>query len=126
MRKRLGDQELEVLRFVSDQGPISVRDVADRFGEQHSLARTTILTVMDRLRKKGFLSRRQVGGIFLYEAVEEQTKVLSDVVGEFVQNTLGGSVSPFVAYLAENKDLSVEEIAELRALVDGLEDGGGR
>src|SRR5207249_331104 len=53
----LGDQELEVLRFVAEHAPISVGEVAERFGEPRGLARTTILTVMERLRKKGFLTR---------------------------------------------------------------------
>lgn len=120
--KKLGDQELQVLRFVSDHGPISVREVAERFGESQGLARTTILTVMDRLRKKGYLTRTQVEGVFVYVAVQEKTRLMSEVVGEFVSNTLGGSVSPFVAYLAENKQLTPEEIAQLRALVEELDD----
>ena len=53
----LGDQELEVLRFVAEQCPISVGEVARQFGVPRGLARTTILTVMERLRKKGFLTR---------------------------------------------------------------------
>jgi predicted transcriptional regulator len=120
--RKLGDQELSVLRFVSDHGPISVRDVAERFGEQQGLARTTVLTMMDRLRKKGFLSRRQVEGVFLYEAVHEKTQLMTDVVGEFVRTTLGGSVSPFVAYLAENRELTPDEITLLKALVEELGD----
>ena len=120
--RKLGDQELQVLRFVSDHGPISVRDVAERFGEENGLARTTVLTMMDRLLKKGYLSRQQVEGVYLYEAVQEKTQLMSAVVGEFVRNTLGGSVSPFVAYLAENKELSADEVAQLKALVEELGD----
>jgi predicted transcriptional regulator len=53
----LGDQELEVLRFVAEHAPISVGEVAQQFGVPRGLARTTILTVMERLRRKGYLAR---------------------------------------------------------------------
>src|SRR5260370_36044832 len=51
----LGDQELEVLRFVAERAPISVGQVAQQFGAPRGLARTTILAVMERLRNKGYL-----------------------------------------------------------------------
>ncbi len=60
----LGDQELSLLRYVTDHAPITVREVAEQFGETHGLARTTILTMMERLRKKNFLTRRKDGGAF--------------------------------------------------------------
>ena len=117
----LGDQELEVLRFVAEHGPISVGEVARQFGAPRGLARTTILTVMERLRKKGFLARSKNERPALYSPARSQADVMHGVVREFVNKTLGGSLSPFVAYLAEAKDLSDQELSELRRLVDELE-----
>jgi predicted transcriptional regulator len=117
----LGDQELEVLRYVSEHAPVSVGEVAERFGAPRGLARTTILTVMERLRKKGYLARTKGGRPFRYSARAPQAQVLQGLVREFVEKTLGGSLSPFVAYLAEAKDLSPEELEELRRLVETLQ-----
>jgi predicted transcriptional regulator len=116
----LGDQELEVLRFVSEHAPISVGEVAQQFGEERGLARTTILTVMERLRKKGYLLRSK-GRPARYSPHVPQTEVMRGVVGEFIRKTLGGSLSPFVAYLQEAKDVSDAELAELRQMVEELE-----
>jgi hypothetical protein len=44
--------------------------------------------------------------------------VLRDLVHEFVEKALQGSVSPFFAYLGEEKALSDEEIAALRQLLE--------
>lgn len=115
--------ELEVMKFVSENEPISVRDVASRFGEERNLARTTILTVMERLRKKGFLQRNLVEGIFLYSPAVAQEKLMRGIVEEFVEKTLGGSLAPFVAYLADAKSLKPGELEELKALVKEMEDG---
>jgi predicted transcriptional regulator len=127
-RPPLGDQELEVLRHVAAHGPISVGDVAAQFGEprgtgSRALARTTILTVMERLRRKGYLARAREGGVYRYSACVPQADVLRCLVRQFVERTLAGSLSPFVAYLAESRELSDEQLAELRRLVDEIEAG---
>ncbi len=121
----LGDQELTLLRYVTDHAPATVREVADKFGETHGLARTTILTMMERLRKKGYLVRLKDGGSFQYEPVVAKTELMQNLVHDFVQKSLGGSLSPFVAYLTEAKGLSEREMADLRALV-GTQDGEGK
>ena len=123
MRRPLGDQELELLRFVADRGPCTVRWTADTFGVEAGLARTTVLTMMERLRRKGYLVRDEGEGAFLYRTAESKGEVMREVVGEFVRKTLGGSVSPFVAYLAQSEELTSEEVQQLRKLVDRLDEG---
>ena len=126
MRKRpLGELEFEVLQYVSNHSPSTVRSVADDFAESQGLARTTVLTVMDRLRKKGYLARRKEGGTFVYTPSHEQGEVMHEVVKDFVENTLGGSLTPFVAYLARSKGLSDSEVGELQELVDSMAKGEG-
>lgn len=121
-RALLGDQELEMLRFVAEHAPVSVGEVAASYGESHGLARTTILTVMERLRKKGYLARIKEGGLFRYRPQSEPADVMREVVREFVENRLAGSLSPFVAYLAEAENLTEEELTALRRIVDALPD----
>ncbi len=114
----LGDQELSLLRYVTDHAPITVREVADQFGETQGLARTTILTMMERLRKKNYLTRRKDQGAFQYLPVVAKGELMQNLVQDFVEKTLGGSLSPFVAYLTDAKGLSEREMAELRKLVE--------
>jgi predicted transcriptional regulator len=118
----LGDLELEVLRFVSEAESISVREAAERFGEPRELALTTIQTVMERLRKKGYLRRKKQSGVFQYSPSVPQEQVIGGVVQSFVEKTLGGSVSPLLAYIAKARDLRPEEMEELRRLVEAMDD----
>lgn len=124
MRKSsLGEQELELLRFVSAQAPISLSQAAEQFGTPRGLARTTVHTVLERLRQKGYLTREKREGIFHYLPCMPQAEVLTELMGNFVQRTLGGSVKPFVAFLANrSQELSAEEVQALRALVQELDE----
>ncbi len=127
-RPKLGDVELNVLTYISEHAPASIREVADGYGVEKNLARTTILTVVERLRQKGYLTRTKQadspdgrgrrGGVYVYAPAEAQASVLSGLVRRFVDRTLDGSLTPFVAYLVDSKGLSDDEAEQLRALLD--------
>ena len=117
----LGDQQLEILRFISERAPVTPRQVADHFGETRGLARTTVITVMEKLREKGLLTRRKAGGAFQYSTVVAPPDVEQGMVERFIEQTLGGSILPFVAYLTRGKKLSSQEAAELKRLARDLE-----
>lgn len=116
----IGEQELALLRHVADAGGCTVGEVAESFGADRGLARSTILTMMDRLRRKGHLGRRSDNGIFRYRARATSAELLQGAVGRFVERHLGGSVSPFAAYLSDAPDLSDEELNELSEVVSRL------
>ena len=116
----IGEQEMALLRYVADRGGVSVGEVAEQFGVARGLARSTVLTMMERLRMKGFLSRRQVDGVYQYRARQSSADLLKDAVERFVHGSLDGSVSPFLAYLSENPDLSDDDVRELERIVGRL------
>ncbi len=117
----LGSTEIEILRFLADRAPTRVGDVAEYFAATSGQARTTILTIMERLRKKGYLTRRQTKGVFHYSPKVPQDDLLRGLVKTFVDTTLAGSVSPFVAYLSESGPVSDQDLAHLKQLVRELE-----
>jgi predicted transcriptional regulator len=119
--KRPGEQELALLTWLAEHPAITVGEVADGYGTLRGLARSTVLTMMERLRKKGHLTRRRVQGVFRYSAGAGPNDVLKEAVGTFVSRTLGGSVSPFVAYLNDAGDVTPAELAELEDLVARLQ-----
>jgi predicted transcriptional regulator len=118
--KSIGDQELALLRYVAEQGTASVGEVAEGFGAPRGLARSTVLTMMERLRQKRHLDREQADGVYRYFSPVPSGEVMRGAVRSFVEKTLSGSVSPFVAYLTETAEVSDAELAELEELVARL------
>ena len=118
--KSIGDRELALLRFLSERGSTTVAQAVAGFAQPRGLARSTVLTMMERLRKKGHLSRRLVDGVYQYAPRTTPGAAVQQAVKTFVDRTLGGSITPFVAYLTERKSVSDDELAELEALLDQL------
>jgi predicted transcriptional regulator len=116
----VGKTELEILRYIADHHPISVGELADHVAATSGQARTTVLTTMERLRRKGYLRRKKVQGVYRYWPKLAKDELLRQLVGTFVQTALGGSIAPFVAFLANSGPLSESEMASLRRLVRDL------
>ena len=119
--RTIGEQELTLLRYIADRGTATVGEAVDEFGTSRGLARSTVLTMMERLRRKGYLSRRMTQGVYRYRALSSSADLLKDAVGRFVERHLEGSVSPFLAYLSDSSELSEEEKQELERIVARLD-----
>ena len=120
-QKALGELELDVLKAIWENQPCTVQEVAKILGKKRGCARTTILTVMQRLHVKKFLKRQKNDGVFQYSTTEGRTKVMSRMIGQFLDKVLDGSALPFVTYLSDTRDLTVEQAETLKAIVEKLE-----
>jgi predicted transcriptional regulator len=117
----IGDQELSLVRHIADCGGATVGEVAASYGDSRGLARSTVLTMMERLRRKGFLTRRLIEGVYRYSARRTSAELTRGAIRRFVERSLDGSVTPFVAYLSETAEISDEDLRELRSAVARLE-----
>ena len=116
----IGEQELALLRHIADRGAATVGEAADAFGAPRGLARSTVLTMMERLRRKGHLARRLADGIYHYRARRTSSELLKGAVQRFVERSLDGSVAPFLAYLSDAERVTEAELRELQDIVAKL------
>ena len=117
----IGEQELALLRHIADRGAVTVGEAAEEYGAPRRLARSTVLTMMERLRQKGHLSRRMTEGVYRYRALFSSADLLKGAVQRFVERHLEGSVSPFLAYLSDAGELSEKELRDLEKIVTRLD-----
>ncbi len=120
-RSNLGELELAVLKAIWEHQPCTVQKIASVLGKRRGCARTTVLTVMQRLHAKGFLRRRKVGKLHQYSSTEKRSDVMSRLIGQFLDKVLDGSAAPFVTYLTETENLTDKQITALRKVARELE-----
>jgi predicted transcriptional regulator len=121
VERSIGEQELALLKYIAGGEGLTVGKAADEFGSPRGLARSTVLTMMERLRRKGHLERRMVEGVYRYRARVSPADLLKNAVQRFVERNLDGSVSPFLAYLSEAEGLSDKDRRELERIVARLD-----
>jgi predicted transcriptional regulator len=84
----LGPLEIAVMDILWDRGESNVHDVIQRLGRP--LAYTTVMTTLDRLYKKGLLSRHKSERAFLYSTRQTRLEWEQKRAGEFVAGFLNG------------------------------------
>jgi predicted transcriptional regulator len=96
----LAPLELDCLNTLWPMGEGTVREIRDRLAVRLPRAYTTIMTIMDRLARKGIVERKKTGRAYVYRAnltaEEARTQALGHVVDKFfgARRTLSSRSSP--------------------------------
>lgn len=113
----LGNLETEVMERTWARGEISVRDLHQELAGR--LAYTTVMTTLDRLYKKGMLSRRKLGKAYLYSPaftkVEYQGQLTQHVLGVALEDRKysGAVLSRFVDAVTAADAKMLDQLDEL-------------
>jgi predicted transcriptional regulator len=74
------DAELDVLKAFWRDGDLSAREVQDRIGGDLGWTGSTTRTVLERMRAKGLLSRRDVHGMAVYATLQPKVAVIGGLM----------------------------------------------
>ena len=112
----LGGLEIEIMPIIWRQGEVTVKDVFEEMYDEHRLAYTTIMTVMNRLAQKGILKQDRSTIPYLYKAAISQEEMAAQMIDQVVDKVLGGSAGMVVSYCLDKK-IKPEELKELKKLI---------
>ncbi len=93
--------ELECLKVLWTLGEGNVHDVRQVLSERRNLAYTTVMTLLERLVRKGGVSRRKVGRSFVYSPLLTRDCLRRAAVKELVDCFFDGSEQALAEYLSE-------------------------
>src|SRR5213079_2899388 len=82
----LGDLQKAVMEAAWDLGEATVQQVRDRIGGKKPPAYTTVLSVMQKLEKAGWLDHRAEGRTYVYRPTKSRREVGSRSLRSFMKN----------------------------------------
>lgn len=94
--------EIECLKVLWEVGEASVRGVREGLLPRRNLAYTTVMTLLDRLVRKGGAARRKAGRAFIYRAVLDQDTVRRKSIDELTDILFEGSQALLQQYLEQH------------------------
>ena len=97
-------------------GEGNVKDVRGTIAANRNLAYTTVMTVLDRLARKGGVSRRKVGRSFVYAPVLRRENLRRLAIRDLVDRFFDGSENALMDYL-RNGNARVTLAAESKEAV---------
>lgn len=119
--KTLPNSELEIMVIIwKANRPLTRMEIEEHLPEDRQLSKTTVLSFLSRLEEKGFVKTEKQGRNNYYypliRAEEYQSQEGSSVLKKLYDN----SVKKFVASLYDGKELSKEQIDELKDYLNSL------
>lgn len=108
-----GELEHAVMEILwSHSAPLSVRDVHDELALDRKLAYTTVLTVLDRLAKKGSARRSLEGRAWLYRPARSRVDELAGLVAALIEPLADTERRLLLAQLADRPSDETDDLAE--------------
>lgn len=118
----LTEAQYEIVRMAwQSPHPVSVTELWEAIAQQRGLARTTVLTWVQRLEKRGWLQRVETPEGLAYRATADPEDGATSAAERVVNTLFKGSPSGLVMALAGRGYVDAEEIARLREVLAELE-----
>jgi predicted transcriptional regulator len=119
--KLLTEAELELMAILWKRGEGTVNDVIEQLAKGRAQAYTTISTILRILEQKGFLTTRKEGRGHVYIPRVKKEDYESRTVRDVVDRVFEGAPVALARQLLQTSELSGDELAELRRMIEKLE-----
>jgi predicted transcriptional regulator len=121
--RRLGDLEAAVMDRLWARGrALSVREVLDDLNRDRALAYTTVMTVLDNLRRKGLVTREQSGRAYLYTPVRSRAEHAADLIAGVLAES-EDRTAPLLHFVQR---MTPDEVATIRTALEFAGGDGAR
>lgn len=128
-RDEIGDLttvQMALMRLAWERGEIRAADAREAVSARRPMALTTVLTLLHRLEKRGWLTHRVEGRTHVFRALRDRETAVRAILRRVRDLAFGGSTEGLVTSLLDAGDVSADELRRLRARLDDLEKGGPR
>ena len=115
----LGHLEGGILECLWTRGPLTTPEMHEAFGRPRGLAYTTVLTVLQRLAKKGLVLRVAAGKAHVYSAAMTQDEFAGRRAETLASQVIGLGSAGVSAFLAEADRLDPTFVAAVRDQLKG-------
>ena len=125
-RMKLTSSEWNVLNRLWEESPRTVMQLSGELERTVGWARSTTITTLHRMEAKGLVRCEQVGRGKAYVPLVDRRQAEVAETRSFLDRVYQGSGGMMMSAMAQRRELSSEEITELRAILDQAEKGGGQ
>lgn len=114
----LGDLQRAVMEVVWGLGEGTVQQVRDGLCRVPPLAYTTVLSVLQKLEKAGWVTHRAEGRSYVYRATRSREEEGSSSVRSVLERAFGGNPLALFQHLLDDETLSDNDLVALRRMID--------
>ena len=103
------------------ESPLAAEDIVADLAKANSWSQATVKTFINRLLKKKAIKAERDGRRYLYRPIMRRTDFITTESQGLLDRLFDGRLAPLVAHFSQTKNLSSEDIAELKRLIKDLD-----
>jgi predicted transcriptional regulator len=120
---RISDAESRIMDALWRRGPLVVEDIIAETAPAQGWSDATVKTLIGRLLKKRAIQSVREGRVRYRPLVGRDDYLAAESQG-FLDRVFGGELAPFVSHFTQHRKLKPEDVAQLKALIEKLDDDG--
>lgn len=119
---KISNAESAVMEALWDKSPITAEDITAIVAGPQGWTEATVKTLINRLLTKGAIAAQKDGRRYLYQPVLERAAFVTAESEGLLARLFDGRLAPLVSHFSQHQKLTPEDIAELKALIERLDD----
>lgn len=122
---QISEAESVVMDVLWQRNPLAAEEIVATLSARMGWAGPTIKTLLNRLLNKGAIRAERDGRRYLYAPLLPRAEWVRTQSTGMLERLFGGRVAPLVAHFSEQGKLTAADVAELRKLLEALDDDAG-
>ena len=114
----LGELQKPIMEIVWGMGEATARQVQEQLSQKRPLAYTSVLSIMQRLEKAGWLRHRTDQRTYVYQPAFSRDQESHRSLRHFIERVFHGNSQLVIQHLIEQGDLSEEDLLALQKLIN--------
>ena len=119
---QISEAESRVMQVLWERGPSTADDVMQALSGVSDWQDATVKTLLNRLLKKGALAANAEGRRYRYRPLLAREAYVLEESRSLVERLFDGRIAPLVAHFSRHGQLDADDIAELRRLIEDIDD----
>ena len=115
---QLGRVQLLIMQVLWEKEWATAREITDRINESEPIAHSTVQTLLRGLEEKRAIDHKTKGRTFTFFPLICEADFKQSATQDLLIRVFRGSVEGLVAHLLQSEDVSADELADLRKLIN--------
>ena len=115
---KISESEWLVMQVLWEKNPLTANEIVEELARNTKWKPKTIKTLITRLTNKGAIKFEKEGRLYKYRPAVSKDDCVRMERRSFVRRVYGGISKPMVASFLEDAELSADDIAELKKILD--------
>jgi predicted transcriptional regulator len=119
---KISTAESLVMDALWRRSPLAAEEIVDQVAGPQGWSEPTVKSLINRLLGKKAISAEKQGRRYLYRPVLERSHWVSEESRSLLDRVFDGRLAPLVSHFSKTQQLTAEDVAELKRLVEELGD----